>query len=812
MNKIPHARPLSHPIVHALNEVRKLLRRYVVLQAFLLVVIWLMLVFWLGGLLDYFPVTLGSSETPRWLRIGLLAAMGVGSLWIVYRYALSRLSVSIDDSSVALLIERKHPELNNELVTAVELSHRSDDEFPNPDAHRMMFARVQESITDRIKKVNLTDLFEWQPLWALGVATIFGLITTGVAAVGMSDWTGRWSRRLFALSDESWPRQAALRADGVQLQVPAFSTQLVAQRVMIPFVNRVVRIPVGAAALLQISADTSARAVPEVCTLFYRATDGARGRANLRRVGSSRGPWQQFTLDGPPLDGLTSDLQLDIVGLDARLRDLKIQVVQPAVIAQMKMNCIYPDYLRDSLSVRAAEEIVEYRSGATLPEGTDVMLLGSASSSLGRVEYVVHSSAAAASKSAASSLDNSAVGEPTVAPTDVQTAKIDGREFAIPLGKLSASSVVEVRLIDEFGLSAEQIPRYVVTVREDSIPVVNTTLNGIGIAVTPNAMLPIIGTIQDDHGVSDAAAELIVNESKPFSVPLTLDDGELKSVVDLLKLQEQFALQINPGSTLGMLVSAHDAYDLGEQRHVGRGQPFQLAVVTADQLIVILDRQELELRQRLELIVSELTQLREVLQTLKVDLNPPSSASWNRRSNTKHKLDLPISIGPVVAEQEGQQADRTAQVQRLAGLWAQQSVLQGDKSQQELSSVAARVDNLRQQLINNRIDSYDRQERLQTKVFLPLEEMLQNEYPQLSKNLLDLQTATQDLAGSQQAALATESLDQVLLKLDAILSNMQDIEGFNEIVDLVRDLLDDQEKLLNETEQEYRKRILEILK
>ena len=51
-----------------------------------------------------------------------------------------------------------------------------------------------------------------------------------------------------------------------------------------------------------------------------------------------------------------------------------------------------------------------------------------------------------------------------------------------------------------------------------------------------------------------------------------------------------------------------------------------------------------------------------------------------------------------------------------------------------------------------------------------------------------------------------------MIKLEAIKSNMQDIEDFNEIIDLVRGLLDDQEKVLSETEKEQRQRILDLLR
>lgn len=778
---------LSSAILSRLDELRRLLRRYVTAQGLLLIALWLLISFWLGGLIDYLPVTVGSSESPRALRIGLLAVMLVGSLWIAWNWIVVRLWVRLENKSLALLLERRYPQLNNELITAVELSGQSSSDVANSNAHRAMLDCVHESATQRIAAVKPHELFNWQPLWTVGVATAFAIVVTVVAAVGMSDWMGRWSRRLFTLTDEPWPRRAALRADGLQLQIPAFSTQLSAERIWLPFVDGVVRVPQGAAPLLQISADAGAPQVPEICTLYYQAEGGVRGRANLRRVGGPRDAWQPFTLDGPPLDGLSQNMHIDIVGLDARLRDLTIEVVEPAVIADMQLSCEYPSYLLDSLSVRAQRETLQYRTGIFIPEGTDVTLRGTASGPLSRVDYLLHG----------------ATDDQGTEPQDeVRSLVCNDSTFVIPLGKVAHSQVVEVRLLDQFGLSAEQIPRYVIAVREDTIPEVTAQLDGIGLAITPNAMLPIVGTITDDHGVQAVTAELAVNESEPLSLPLELQETKLEATIDLEQLAQQATTQLAPGATLGMVVSANDYYDLKPQPHLGRSQPVQLSVVTPDQLLVILDRQELELRQRLEQIVAELEQLREVLQTLKNEL--PPTALHPRRTDG--------AGGMVALQEEATRESRTEQVQRLSGLWAQQSVLQADKSQQELSSVAARVDNLRQQLVNNRIDSYDRQERLLSKVGVPLRELLAAEYLVLQRSLADLQTATLAGGGARPAAEASRALDEVLLKLDAIKSNMQDIEDFNEIIDLVRGLLDDQEKVLSETEQEQRKRILELLR
>ncbi len=394
----PHRLPIT--VQRQLNAVRRLLRTYVIVQALLMIAGWLLIVFWCGALLDYLPVRAGSSETPRWLRIVLLCSMALGSLWILLRWALPRLRIQPQDRSLALLMERLYPQLNNELVTVVELEDEHADEFSNPSAHAAMLDRVRESISHSVQQVRPGELFNWQPIWACGTAVVFGLVVTGITAIGMNDWLSLWAKRLFALSDQTWPRAAELRADGIQLQFPTFTGQMSSERMMLPFVSGLVRVPSGATAMLQVSANAQAKQVPEVCTIFYRSAEGARGRANLRRVGSPRQGWQQFSLDGPPLDGILQDMSLDVVGLDARIRDLQLQVVEPAVVSKMQLECIYPSYLLDELSSRPERETLDYRIGMRIPEGTLLALVGQSGSRLSKVEYVRRESGASPSQQA----------------------------------------------------------------------------------------------------------------------------------------------------------------------------------------------------------------------------------------------------------------------------------------------------------------------------------------------------------------------------------------------------------------------------
>jgi hypothetical protein len=252
------------------------------------------------------------------------------------------------------------------------------------------------------------------------------------------------------------------------------------------------------------------------------------------------------------------------------------------------------------------------------------------------------------------------------------------------------------------------------------------------------------------------------------------------------------------------------------QLHIGLGQPQQLAVVTANELGIILDRQELELRQRLELIIGEIQQLHDALQETAASLSQGGSASWKAMDRGSRFISTQDTKDS--AEKSNQPAiqappDAAAQLRRIAALRAQQAVLQGDKSQQELVTIALRVENVRKQLINNRTDTIDRQVRLQEKVHQPLTTLLDGDFEKLRSQLVGFQTAAMsDSGGGAQARSAVLATDQVLIALEAIKANMLDMESFTEILDLVQGLLDDQEKILSETEKQQKQRILDQFK
>jgi hypothetical protein len=132
--------------------------------------------------------------------------------------------------------------------------------------------------------------------------------------------------------------------------------------------------------------------------------------------------------------------------------------------------------------------------------------------------------------------------------------------------------------------------------------------------------------------------------------------------------------------------------------------------------------------------------------------------------------------------------------------------------------VAAGFLTIREELINNRVDTEDRKNRLKDQIADPLSRTCEAEFPRLDELLAGLDTRLREVgsgSGADATAAADETVEQanlVLSELEAVLAKMQDLETYNELLDIVRDLLKDQEKLIQRTEQERKRQTLEDLK
>ena len=125
MQSVLHTKPKStysipESVGQKLADLRGLISRFVVSQALIRLAIWFLTAFWTFGLLDYLPAKLGAAESPKVVRVVMLFLLVSVSAYLVYRFLWQRWKVRWSDSSLALLIESRHPEFQSSLVTTVQ--------------------------------------------------------------------------------------------------------------------------------------------------------------------------------------------------------------------------------------------------------------------------------------------------------------------------------------------------------------------------------------------------------------------------------------------------------------------------------------------------------------------------------------------------------------------------------------------------------------------------------------------------------------------------------------------------------------------
>lgn len=787
-----------------LVELRSLIGRFVACQAFIVIGIWCVAAFWVFGVIDYLPARIGAAESPRAVRVVMMAIFVGVSLVLFYQLFMRRWMVRWSDSSLALLIEKCHPEFESALVTTVQAARPSGKLVAAEDEHPQragLLAIARERAISLVHDVDINRMVQFRPLQlqlcALGALLAF----TCVLTLGQPAWTLHWVKRFFALSNEPWPRRAELGVVGVEMDIPTFTGNSIRQRYTVPFVNSTASVPKGVACQLKAFAKLDAKLVPELCTVYYQDATGNRGRANMRRLVSEQ-QRQFFVLDGPPLESVNDSLWLNVTGGDARLSNLRLESIDAPLVTETVLDVSYPEYLQRSTKTVWGNETLPFRTGMRLPEGTKVQLKSKTNKPIKRVDYVMIRA-------------GSQPGDAAVREESIEVSGVDS--FQIPVGVLDGNALVEVRLWDTSGVCSTRVQQIVLAVIHDAPPQVDFVLKGIGTAVTENAILPFVGKLRDDYDINQVWLESVLDESPVMKTPLSLGpDNETRSSIDLKVEKDEGRLTPKVGSSISLSIAASDFLDLQNEPHIGRANSIQLNVVTQDQLLVMLDRRELAMRKRLEQIIGELGQMRDLMQLMvkasrQVNENPDETKS-SAESSGNRADDSDADRVSETSEELTPEKKR-----RLQQMRSQQAAAQLTKSEGELRGVEREIDQINQELINNRIDSKDRRERLDDKVRKPLVKLLEQSWPPFANGVVSLEKGlssvdAQGLTIEKQLSESISRNNEIIALLTAILADMIDIQDYNEVIDMVRGFIDEEGQLIEKTKKVQKNQLLDLLK
>lgn len=796
---------LAPEIRSLVRGLRWRIRAYTLLEGLSLVICWVAAMFWIALFFDYVPVLLGAGEMPLGARIFVLVVVGLGTAFILHRWILRRTFARMADHSMAVLLERRHNQFHDALLTAVEMYEHPDHAA---QYNEEMLKHTAQGALSHTGEVRLRRVFRWRPLWwKLALAVLLGGSVVAFALTVQPAF-GKAFNRLVLLGPEPWQRLSYLEVVGVRtwkIQYQALETggtgalsdnrpKLVPADVS--FADGKVRVARGSNPRLTVRADTVGHQDPG-SVIFYWESKEDSGHGKMTSGRKTSDGFQYYTYQREPLKGILETLKFGVRGFDFRADGFEIEVVNSPAVSEVQLIYDRPQYLVDEQRNVFRRVEVPLIAGTQVPRGSDVTISATANKPLQRA-YVYD--------------------------VEAKTTKVieisgDQNRFSFRIPKLDRNIALEVMLEDMHSLVTERPHLVAFTMEEDKLPEVNVGIRGVGLAVTPDVKFPVQGQVSDDNWLERAWLEIELSKDNVRHLPVQLKPGgfdpqeiaeyklsENDNVYQWFDFREERTgpdpLTLTPGKKIAVTVKAADRYDLEDfhvqtNPHAGSGDRYELDVVSPDELLIILERRELELRRRFEQVVEEMTQMRDSLLRVKT--------GFSHEVKDQEPGDVVAPDGSEPGDKELSPTEAAQRALALRQLWVQRAIDRSEQSRGETEGVGVSFLDIVAELENNRVvDTEDRKSRLREQVSTPLLDIVRVEFPELDKRLADLD-GKMNANQRDEAAVATAAehalaqTDEVLLAMDQVLQKMLDLETFNELVELVRGLIDEQEEVIEDT-------------
>lgn len=786
-----------------LAQLKKRIRTYVLIEGLALLAVIAGSLFWLTFLADwtYFQAT--GLELPIWFReaVGIagLALLAAGALvWIVLR-----IFARFRARALALVLERRFPSLGMRLITAVEIG-----ESRTGRESKLTAAMIERAIDEAVRlcaALPLESVFDRVPLRrALAVGTFLLLSIAGLAVVhpaGMS----RWARAFVTRDAVYWTRE----------------TDLVVRAVMQPgdrvreFRDGILKHPRGVDLVLLVEVPQGKR-MPNSVELQY-TLDAAHGSSRIEMIKTGD---RQFR---HTISGLLDSLALWVSGGDYVTRvPIRVEVVDPPRLDHFVLDCDYPSYTHvgqnaDGTTSRRTIEVQS--SQVTLPMETRFQLRAQSNKPLValRLEtealqiHINHEGATIALRSPTGDTKS----ERALARTSEPFLSSDGLAAALPFIMtaqekpeksgiipipISANTRIRIELEDLDGVTSAEPIRLAINGVIDEPPVVQTELRGIGSSITRKAVIPIVGTIADDYGVSKARFEFRVGDAKDWRVrPLRQPpSGSPKEYhlrrepAEAVERFEVLPLELSIGQKLIVSILAEDGDNLNGP-HRRRSEEYHFEIVSNEELLSLLYVKEVNLRERFEKLIGELEKVQKDL------VDHRGRAAERKRLEAAGKL--PAS------------GEDLNELQTAIQICAVRSLHQVRKNSVETFSVEDSFRGLLEELVNNAVHTQQMVSRIGTLIVVPLHTANERDFPAADEAIGLFKLAADGREDSvPRIDESLRTVGTVIARLKAALNEMKDLVKFHEAISRLQGMIKEQEQITDSTKQEQKNKRLKELK
>ncbi|HET6426412.1 MAG TPA: hypothetical protein VFG20_22155, partial [Planctomycetaceae bacterium] len=199
---------LPPEVVRRLDGLRGAIRRYLLWEGLAAVVVVIGALFWGSFLVDTLYFVASRLEIPRWARAVFLIATIAAITTVIVSLLGFRLFRALRSRALALVLERRFPDLGDRLITAVEAAEGTLD--PGAGYHRAMLERTLHDAARQLERVDVTQVFDPRPFRrTVTVAVLLFVSILGLAVVDSAAME-RWVSGYLELSPSYWPRETIL--------------------------------------------------------------------------------------------------------------------------------------------------------------------------------------------------------------------------------------------------------------------------------------------------------------------------------------------------------------------------------------------------------------------------------------------------------------------------------------------------------------------------------------------------------------------------------------------------------------------------
>lgn len=800
---------LSPEILRVLNDLRRRIRRYVVWEGVAWVVLCLGLVFWGLHATDVLHFAVRKLELPLGFRRFLLVASIIGFTWVFLTRIVIRLLRPLEPRSLALLLERQFPALAERLITAVELQGQS---IERSAASNAMLQQTLADLGRQLGSLDVAPVFDFRPL-KRGLV-IAGVLLASIVGFGVvnAHAMSRWYAAYIGGEPDYWAkfRQNSLSVKVVTQpgdQVRNFNEQLIYKH------------PRGGDLVLQVESSKPESAPAQVVLSWRSLAEAGRTRGSVNLVPATQGQFRHT------MKNVSREQLIWVQGGDfANALPYRIVIVEPPQIEKVELLCDYPSYMgQDSLEDRPV-----------VPQGTQISIPGETHFDLrlSTNKPLLSADLRAGNWELSVGYDRSHDGQLTPQPArltlresptaDPRTIALepgvslaclpgDRRQILIPtwitakaaeLQKtltaqnaqplpIATQSELQVHLFDEDEVSSREPASLSIVGIPDEPPVVEVRRRGVRNAITRTASIPLTGSLRDDYGIVESFFESRVDVQEPKMSPLQnppRGQREFLLAATPQETAERFSvlpLELKEGQKLTLAIMASDGDDQTGPHKV-RSESFDFVIVSPEELLGRLYDQEVNLRARLEQILEESSRVQKDL-----------TEQQNRASERLSLREKP----PQMAADKGTWEAQLRQLDIAISAGAERNLHLIRKNHAECRSIEAAFRDIREEMVNNRVDTQTLLERIDGGIVAPLKLINDVTYTDVDQRI-GIYRLREEQQTDPRAAI-TDSLatvERLIEQLKKVLSEMRERESINDLKKRLQEMIERMEKLNEATE------------